>query len=75
MRRALIAVMSALALGGVMAADEYDGSSWVYTPETYVTTAPVTAESSVANVDNGYWSSDWNRSRIYFKLGLMVLFW
>ncbi|MBQ6327739.1 MAG: hypothetical protein IJI35_01875 [Kiritimatiellae bacterium] len=57
MRRTLLVLAGALALGGAVAdGDQWDGSSWVYTLETHTSVAPASAESAVLGIDK-YWSS------------------
>ena len=59
MRRIVFVLAGVLALNGAVAdGDEWDGSSWVYTPETHAFFSPVTAESEVLGIDK-YWSSAW----------------
>lgn len=73
MRRILIALAGALALGGAIAdGDQWDGSSWVYTPETHTAVAPATAESAVLGIDK-YWSCAWAQGILHFGPYGMVI--
>ena len=70
----MIALAAAIVLGGARAGvDEWDGSSWVYTPETHASIAPATAESATFPVDSSYWSSAWTTCTIFFKLGFTLI--
>ena len=66
MRRILIALAGALALGGAIAdGDQWDGSSWVYTPETHTSKAIFTVPR--------YWSSAWAQGILHFGPYGMVI--
>lgn len=73
MKRVLFAVIAAVALTGVMAADDWDGFSWVYTPETHRTVSPVSAESTTAVVDASYWTYDWCTGTVVLKPGIYLI--
>lgn len=73
MRKMMITLAATLALGGAMAAENWNGTDWVYTPETHQTIAPVSAESSVATVSSAYWSMAWSVLRVVFRPGLFLI--
>lgn len=77
MRRMLLGMVSALALGGALA----DDNDWVYTPETHTTIPPTNAEgilngldarprgfgySLSATVDKWFWTYGWGIGEVYF---------
>ena len=73
MRRILIALAGAIALSGAVAdGDQWDGSSWVYTPETRTAAEPSSAESAVLGIDK-YWSSAWAYGILHFGPYGMVI--
>ena len=75
MRTMNITLAATLTLSGAMAIDDWNGTAWVYTPETHTTIAPVTAESNtLENSDNRFWTSTWNTIRFVFTPGMFMVF-
>lgn len=73
MRKMIITLAATLALSGAMAAENWDGSSWVYTPETHQTISPSVSESPTSTVSSAYWSMAWNVLRVVFRPGMFMI--